>query len=121
MISRKLVVLLTVFVFLNVLDVYTTVLILQLGGKETNSFWLRFNDSGITEVDIMIKSSLVALSVFIISLLHWRSLEEESKLGFAAVYIITIGLVVFYCFVVVNNIRMLNFQIEEVQRKLGCI
>ena len=118
MISRKLLLLLTIFVYLNLMDIYTTVVILELGGKEINPLWDRFNSSGITEADIALKLSLTGLSVFIISLLYSYASNHNSTVGVTVSYFILIVLIFYYSGIIINNVRMLNFQIQEVQRVL---
>lgn len=119
MISRKLLLLFTIFIYLNVLDMYTTILILELGGKEINFFHLHFNEVGVSSTDIILKLCLTALSVFIVFLVYWRSSQENSKLGIVVAYVIIVGLCWFYSYVIWNNVKVLEFQIQEVQRELG--
>ena len=118
---KKLLLLLSLLVYLNILDLYTTHILLSLGGKELNPVFSHFNATGIGFVDVVVKMSSAVTMVFVLWLFYKTGKKRNAKWAVVIVYVFAIGLNLFYIFVVWNNIRMLQFQIEEVRRVLGGI
>jgi len=107
------------FVYLNLLDLLTTIVLLSLGGRETNVLFLHFNETGVGVTDVIIKLSLTLFLSVVSLLLYLRAQKETSKLAVYLVYGLLIVMNIFYILVVVNNLVMLNFQIQEFRRVYG--
>jgi len=106
-------------VYLNILDLYTTWTVLSLGGKETNALLLHLNEGGIGFFDILIKVGIPIFLGVMVYFTNKRAEKEQRGYVIKYLYIVTIFLNIFYLFVVIHNIRMLNFQIQEVMRFVG--
>ena len=103
-------------VWLNILDILTTWVILGIGGQEKNIVFLHFNESGIGVLDVFVKMSAVFGMVLLVYLIHRKATKEKSKNALKLVYGLVIGLNILFLIVVLNNVRMLEFQIQEVMR-----
>ena len=116
--NNKILLLSVSFVWLNVLDIFTTWVMLQLGGKETNFFLHSINQTGITFSIIVFKIG-IPLVLGIAFLFMFRYAEKKkSRLAIALNYGALLAINIFFIFVIINNIRMLNFQIQEVLRRV---
>ena len=92
---------------------------LALGGKEINRYFSYINDSGIGILTIISKVGAVLIFILIISITLKYVEKQKSKFGALMIYSVLLLVVVFYTFVIITNIRMLNFQLQEVRRFLG--
>jgi hypothetical protein len=122
---RKLLLLLTNFVWLNVIDLITTWIMLDLGGKEINPFFLFLNTTGVTLPVIAIKiggtfSLVVSLLIYFFSFkeLQWKRTQwkrpkrRERVILLSFVYTVAVITNIVYFYVLFNNIYMLNTQIQ---------
>lgn len=117
--NKKLLLLLSTLVWLNLLDLLSTYVILGLGGKETNFVFLHFNHSGIGLLDVLVKFGLTVGMCVLIYLPYRKAVRENSKIPLYMIYGITIGLIFFMSFIVVKNLYMLNAQMTEVMKNLS--
>ena len=107
---KILIILITLLIVLNTLDILLTGTILYYGGGEANVLFEHFNTTGIRPIDYVIKIGSAFLMGGIILVLYWFSLRKNSKFGFITTYVILIGLNIFYSYVVVHNIQILIAQ-----------
>ena len=123
---KILIILITLLIVLNALDILLTGAILYYGGGEMNteiepfylfgfkigpfSTWGHFNTTGIQLIDYVLKIGLTFLTGAIIFVLYRVSLWKNSKFGFITTYVLLIGLNIFYSYVVVHNIQILIVQ-----------
>ena len=107
---KILIILITLLIVLNVLDILLTKAVLHHGGGEANVRFWWFNTIGIRPMDYIIKIGLSFLMGVIIFVLYWASLWKNSKFGFITTYVILIALDIFYSYIVVHNIQILIAQ-----------
>ena len=117
--NKKLLLLLSALIYLNILDIFTTYVGLSLGGKELNPSLNHYNVIGITFIDVVGKIGATIGVCLLIWLVYRKATKEKSKLALTIVYGLTIGLNPFFLLVVLNNVCMLNFQIQEVMMHCG--
>ena len=118
--NNKILLLSVSFVFLNILDLFTTWVTLALGGKETNVFaqsLLGFGPAVFITVKIGVPIILAILFLRVEQFVRENLfLDKHAKLALVLIYGALLAFNIFYAFVVINNIRMLNFQIQEFRR-----
>ena len=122
--SRFFSLLLLNLVWLNILDVITTSVTLRLHGKEGNWFFAYCNTTGIQLLDYVVKFGLVTIMILTVYFTLWytkrpstvKKHPTQSKVAVIVVFLILLGLNIFYLYVVVNNINVLNYQIQEVRK-----
>ena len=108
---KILIILITLLIVLNVLDILLTSTILYYGGGESNvRWWGHFNTIGIRPIDYFLKIGLTFLMGVIIFVQYWISLRKNSKFGMIVAYILPIVLIIFYTYVVIHNIQVLTIQ-----------
>ena len=107
---KILIILITLLIVLNTLDILLTKAVLHYGGVEANVWFWWFNTIGIRPIDYAIKIGASFLMGGIILVLYWFSLRKNSRFGFITTYVILIGLNIFYSYVVVHNIQILIIQ-----------
>ena len=117
--TKKYLFLILTFVWLNLFDILTTWVMLELGGKEINSLFSYINDYGIGVSTIVSKVIAILAFVTIIFITLKYAQNHKSKFGVVMVYSVLLLVIVFYTFVIINNIRMLGFQIQEFRRVYG--
>jgi len=108
--SKILIILITLLIVLNVLDILLTQTILHYGGEETNVQYEHFNTTGIRPIDYVQKIGYSFLMGAVVLVQYWVSLRKNSKFGVVASYVMLIVLNLFYTYVVVNNIQVLIVQ-----------
>lgn len=106
---KILIILITLLIVLNVLDILLTRAVLFYGGGEANPFQSHLN-TGIRPIDYFLKISGTFLMGGIILIQYWFSLRKNSKFGFITTFVILIALDIFYSYVVIHNIQILAIQ-----------
>ena len=123
---KILIILITLLIVLNTLDILLTGAVLHYGGGEANTeigpfylfgikigpfnLWGHFNTEGIRTIDYALKIGSVFLMGGIIIVQYWFSLRKNSKFGFITTFVILIVLNIFYTYVVIHNIQILIAQ-----------
>jgi len=118
MIPRKLLLLLVTLFFLNLLDAYTTIIIIQLGGREVNPIFHHFNTHGVNPLDIAVKIGAGTFLCAVLGFTHWVATKRKDNLVLFIIYVTAIALNILFFVVVTNNVKVLNYQIQEVWRVL---
>jgi hypothetical protein len=112
--NTKIFILTSTFLWLNLLDILTTMVLLSLGGIELNPFL----QHTITAFDISLKMGLSLFLVLVAQLSYRMAKKRNSITGIQVLFSLLIALDIFYSLVVINNIRQLSFQIQAVRREL---
>jgi len=107
---KILIILITLLIVLNVLDILLTEAVLYYGGGEGNIRFEHFNITGIRPIDYVIKIGSTFLMGAIIFVLYWFSLRKNSKFAFITTYVVLIVLNIFYTYVVMHNVQILIIQ-----------
>ena len=109
--------LIAIFLFLNFMDAYTSIVLIGLGGTEDNLSFLSFNTVGVSVMDVLIfKIALPIFGCFIVCLLIWKAKKENIVWAQYLAWIILITLTVTYISVVLNNVQQTIYQLEDVDR-----
>ena len=112
---KILIILITLLIVLNVLDILLTRAVLHYKGGEAEGLfglglWAHFNTEGIRPIDYVLKIGASFLMGGIMLVLYWFSLRKNSRFGFITTYVVLIALNIFYSYVVVHNIQILIIQ-----------
>lgn len=100
---------LLIILALNVADVWTTTQILRKGGRELNPIFTEIN-----EQTIALKMGFIFFASVLSVRAYDQATKENSKLAKGIIWAVLIGVTVFYCYVVFNNVQVM-FTIEGSQ------
>lgn len=103
------------FLFLNILDILTTWMILGVGGREANPLFSHFNVVGIGWIDVVIKIGLTLGMCLLVHYVYTYAVNKHTKLAVLIVYATIIILNLLVILVVINNLQVLDFQLQQIK------
>lgn len=104
------------FVFLNIMDLYTTYILLSLGGQEINPLFTYFNSTGMDTFSILIKIVLPLFECAVIYVLFYKAKSEGSNFAVNLIYIGLNVLVLWALAILVSNVIHTTYQLQEIDK-----
>ncbi|RLI68560.1 MAG: hypothetical protein DRP02_12360 [Candidatus Gerdarchaeota archaeon] len=100
----------TFFIFLNIIDAYTTTLILEAGGVETNIFFAHMNVHGISIWDYTYKLLVTPLLMLAIIKLSFRFAKTPQELELTQKFLLVLIIIIacYYLYVCITNFMVLE-------------
>lgn len=117
--SRTMLLLMESFIFLNIMDSYTTYVLLGLGGQELNPLFSYFNLYGVDIISVLLyKIALPLFECVVIYVLFQKAKSENNRHVIVLVWGCLITLVLLTLITSVNNILHTTYQLQEINQIL---